>query len=63
MFLKPTCDVILSPYAIVLLPARPEAAAWVPVIDRIYGGGTDLKGLVMQLAEQRSDGVVLEGIG
>src|SRR5690348_10894454 len=22
--------------AIVLLPARPEAAAWVPVIDRIY---------------------------
>jgi len=27
------------------------------------GGGTDLKGLVMQLAQQRSDGVVLEGIG
>jgi hypothetical protein len=27
------------------------------------GGGTDLKGLVMQLAQQRSDGVVLAKIG
>jgi hypothetical protein len=31
--------------AIVLLPARPEAAAWVPVIDRIYAtlGDSDVR--------------------
>jgi len=31
--------------AVVLLPARPEAAAWVPVIDRIYAtlGDSDVR--------------------
>jgi hypothetical protein len=34
--------------AIVLLPARPEAGAWVPVIDRIYAtlGDSDVRTIV-----------------
>ena len=40
--------------AIVLLPARPEAAAWVPVIDRIYAtlGDSDVRTTVCVAANE-----------
>ena len=40
--------------AIVLLPARPEAAAWVPVIDRIYAtlGDSDVRTTICVAANE-----------
>ena len=40
--------------AIVLLPARPEASAWVPVIDRMYAtlGDSDVRTIVCVAANE-----------